>query len=256
MNRFRRFPVFLALCCVLLVLAGVSITLARAVSQEFESSEEQAVAVHGQLVSAELIGDDPDEDGYTGTIPAPDDAGVDPSETDPAVAGQIDWGLFGQEPQPDEDDGAITSNAVTDIMAWSNFRYINVAGATMVPRSSATNWTYPGGGCISASVANDVFNIHLAIPNGSRIEYLRLYYYDASASNSTAWVTTYNGAGVATDRTSVSSTGNAGYGTTLSPYVGHVVNTADNGYVLNWRANQTGSTMRLCGLRVAYRTPQ
>lgn len=138
---------------------------------------------------------------------------------------------------------------------WSPFRYINVAGATLVPRASATDWTYPGAGCISASGANDVFNIHLGVPNGSRIDYLRIYYYDTSSSNSTAWVTTYNGAGATTDRTSVSSVGNSGYGTQLGPYVGHVVDTANNSYVLNWRSNQTGSTMRLCGLRVAYRIP-
>ena len=46
-----------------------------------------------------------------------------------------------------------------------------------------------------------------------------------------------------------------GYGTTLSTYLGHVVNTELNAYVLNWRPNQLGSAMRLCGLRVAYRLP-
>jgi hypothetical protein len=138
---------------------------------------------------------------------------------------------------------------------WGPFRYINVAGSTLRPRSSATDWTYPGGGCIAASGANDVFITHLGIPHGSRIDYLRIYFYDTSASNSQAWVTTYNGAGVATDLTLVSSGGTAGYGTLLSPFVGHVVDTASSSYVLNWRSNQTGSTMRLCGLRVAYRMP-
>jgi hypothetical protein len=145
--------------------------------------------------------------------------------------------------------------AAVPLVVWSQFRYINISGSTLRPRASATDWTYPGGGCISASGANDIFNIHLPVPHGSRIDYLRLYYYDTSAGNSRAWVTTYNGAGVANDVTAVDSTGNAGYGTTLSPYVGHVVNTVNNSYVLNWRANQTGSTMRLCGLRVAYRDP-
>ncbi len=138
---------------------------------------------------------------------------------------------------------------------WSSFRYINVAGSILRPRASATEWTYPGGGCISAADGNDIFITHLDISHGSRIDYLRIYYYDTSASNSTAWVTTYNGAGVTTDLISVNSTGAAGYGTALSAYVGHVVDTANNSYVLNWRANQTGSTMSLCGLRIAYRLP-
>jgi hypothetical protein len=138
---------------------------------------------------------------------------------------------------------------------WGPFRYINVAGSTMRPRSSATDWTYPGGGCIAASGATDVFITHLGIPNGSRIDYLRIYFYDTSANDSQAWVTTYNGAGAFTDLTSVSSSGTAGYGTLLSPFVGHVVDSTSSSYVLNWSSNQTGSTMQLCGLRVAYRMP-
>jgi hypothetical protein len=68
-------------------------------------------------------------------------------------------------------------------------------------------------------------------------------------------LTTYNGAGGFTDLYFVGSTGTAGYGTALSPQVFHIVNNADNAYVLNWRPNATGNTMRLCGLRVAYRLP-
>ncbi len=153
---------------------------------------------------------------------------------------------------------ALAQTAEADVVPsteWSPYRYVRVAGATLVPRDSTTSWDYSGAGCISASSGNDNFTIHLPIPNGSRIDYLRLYYYDTSANNSTAWVTTYDGAGGVSDVTSVSSTGSSGYGTTLSPYVGHVVDSINNSYVLNWRANQTGSTMRLCALRVAYRVP-
>jgi hypothetical protein len=35
-----------------------------------------------------------------------------------------------------------------------------------------------------------------------------------------------------------------------------VVDNSDGGYVLNWLPNVTGTTMRLCGLRVAYRLPE
>jgi len=81
------------------------------------------------------------------------------------------------------------------------------------------------------------------------------YYRDTSAANSRAWVTTYDGAGNLSDLTAVDSTGNGGYGTTLSPYVGHVVDKLNSSYVLNWRPDQTGPSMQLCGLRVAYRLP-
>ncbi len=259
MNHFRRFSIFIALLCVLLVAVGGAIPLARAVIQELVSSEEVEVTTYGRPATAVLIGDDPDEDGYTGVIPTQSDTRTEASEGDLAAqteAGPVDWSLYLQGPQPDEERFGATSESITTITDWSDFRYVRVAGATLVPRDSTTSWDYSGAGCISASSGNDNFTIHLPIPNGSRIDYLRLYYYDTSANNSTAWVTTYDGAGGINDLTSVSSTGSSGYGTTLSPYVGHVVDSMSNSYVLNWRANQTGSTMRLCGLRVAYRDPQ
>lgn len=100
-----------------------------------------------------------------------------------------------------------------------------------------------------------IFNIPLDIPDGVRIEYLRIYYYDTSASNSQAWVTRYNDEGGLEDVTYVASDGNAGYGTNLGAYLEHVVDMTNYSYVLNWRPNATGSTMQLCGLRVAYRLP-
>ena len=98
-------------------------------------------------------------------------------------------------------------------------------------------------------------NLHLDIPTGSRIDYLRIFFYDTSDSNSQAWVTTYDGASGIDDIAYVTSSGTGGYGTYLSPYVGHIVNNASDAYVLNWRPVVTGSTMMLCGLRVAYRVP-
>jgi hypothetical protein len=139
--------------------------------------------------------------------------------------------------------------------SWSNFQYVFVAGTTLMPRSSATTWTYAGGGCVYASAGTDIFNIHLNLPQGSRIDYLRMYYYDASTADSTAWVTTYNGGGGFTDLISVSSSLTSGYGYVVSGYIGHIVDNSKNAYVLNFWPNQTGSTMRLCGLRVAYRVP-
>jgi hypothetical protein len=134
-----------------------------------------------------------------------------------------------------------------------NFSYFHAAGSSLTPRSSQTAWTYQSVGCVSASGGNDIFSMHLDLPQGARIDYLRLYYRDTSANNSQAWITTYDAAGGFTDLTNVSSTGAAGYGTTLSPFVNHVVNNAARAYVLNWQPNQTGPSMQLCGLRVAYR---
>jgi hypothetical protein len=108
---------------------------------------------------------------------------------------------------------------------------------------------------VPATTRYDMFNLHLGIPEGSRIDYLRVFYYDTSEEDSIAWITTYDGAGSISDITSVTSSGNSGYGTQLSDYVGEVVDNASNSYVLNWRPVQVGTSMQLCGLRVAYRLP-
>lgn len=77
----------------------------------------------------------------------------------------------------------------------------------------------------------------------------------AAYPESYAWVTSYNNNGGYSDITYVAFGTEPGYGTELSAYVGHVVNSADNSYVLNWRPNTLGSNLQLCGLRVAYRLP-
>jgi len=100
---------------------------------------------------------------------------------------------------------------------------------------------------------NDIFNLHLDLPDDSRVDYLRIYYYDTSAVDSRAWLTSYNDAGGYIDRTTLTSAGSTGYGTALSGFVDHVVDNINESYTLLWRGNVYGSDMRLCGLRIAYR---
>ena len=145
--------------------------------------------------------------------------------------------------------------AQTGEVVWSSFRYSFAIGSTMQPRDSDSGWSYDGPGCVSLVNGSDLFTLHVDLPEGSRVDFLRLFYYDTSASNSKAFLTTYDGAGGFEDLTSVDSAGDAGYGTTLSPYLGHVVDNSDQGYELIWVANTTGSSMRLCGMRIAYRLP-
>jgi hypothetical protein len=191
-----------------------------------------------------------DVDGYAGPrMEAPVEVFSEES-----TAAQADWSEFFAEPQADQDAGSVQQNDVG--AAWSDFYYENVSGSTFTPRASVLEWGYPGGGCLYAiNNPSQVLNVPLSLPQGSRIDYLRIYFFDTSAADSQAWVTVYDGVGGFTDLTVVSSAGTAGYGTALSPFVGHVVDNASRSYVLNWRPNAAGESMRLCGLRVAYRLP-
>ncbi len=282
-----------AILILALVLTG-TVASARPPAQE-DVSEDLELLLNGPVAGPQVnnvIGDDADEDGYSGAVHAasqvaeaseavsaaaatansaaaalqPDDSGysgpafrsaeaqAEPSEAQPAEV--PNWEQFFAEPQPDQDSYS-APQGVGDHSpdAWSDFNYINVAGATLHPRDSASGWDYSGTGCVSRASGSELFISDLGIPDGSRIDYLRIYYYDSSANNSTAWITNYDGAGNYTDLTNAVSAGAGGYGTVLSAYLGHVANTASRSYALNWSAAQNGSSMRLCGLRVAYRLP-
>lgn len=218
-------------------------------------------SISENVKGADLIQEDvhlqPDDIGYTGITVEPEgfDA-IANSEDEPGDI--IDWLSLVNEPQLD-DNQAGSSLTGADPRWSALYYYINVTGSTLRPRDSSVTWK--GGandGCIylASGDKNTVFNIHLDVLNGIRIEWLRFYFYDKNPSvDSRVWITRYNNAGNSEDITTVSSEGSSGYGQALSNEFEHVVDNVDYSYVLNWRPNQVGETMQLCGLRVAYRTP-
>ncbi len=70
-----------------------------------------------------------------------------------------------------------------------------------------------------------------------------------------AWVTSYDSAGGYADLLYLPFGHNYGYSTELSPLVGAIVDTVNNSYVINWRPNVVGSSLYVCGVRVAYKLP-
>ena len=133
---------------------------------------------------------------------------------------------------------------------WSSFYYYNVPGSALRPRNSSVEWrSESSGGCLYQYSGDhlNTYNIHLDIPSGARIEYLRIYYYDTNSEDSVVWLTRYDGKGNMEDITDVESDGSNGFGTRLSEYSGHIVNNQSYSYVLNWRPYVNGVTMKLCG---------
>ncbi|HNT54586.1 MAG TPA: hypothetical protein PKG95_07730 [Anaerolineaceae bacterium] len=141
------------------------------------------------------------------------------------------------------------------LMAPHAFHYLYVTGSALRPRDGAYNWLSTGsGGCIYTTVGG-LFNVDLQLPEGAGIDYLRIFYYDTSASDANAWITSYDGEGNFDDLVYVGSTGTAGYGTALSDFTRVYVHNANQSLVLNWRPNDASSAMQLCGLRIAYHMP-
>ncbi len=142
----------------------------------------------------------------------------------------------------------------------SVFGYLWIAGAAFHPLDNATTYSYPGSGCISKSggpgTASPLFTHKVVLPDGAVARYLRLYYYDNSTSEITAFFTTYDGAGNFNERTNVASTDTGGFGSTLSPLFGYEVD--QSAASINVTVNmgtQNDSTLRFCGARIAYDPP-
>lgn len=138
---------------------------------------------------------------------------------------------------------------------YSGFYYLHVAGSSLRPRSSSGWATDSSGGCIYATNSNNIFNVHIQLPEAARVDYLRIYYNDTSVSMADAWLTTYDGAGGKQDVAYVGSAGTEGYGFQVSSLANHIVDNYNQFYALNWQPNIIGPTMQLCGLRLAYRVP-
>jgi len=132
--------------------------------------------------------------------------------------------------------------------------YLRVTGSVFKPRSSSVGWA-PGaqGGSIYAisGSSGEVWNSPLYLPQGTLIQYVRMYYYDNSASNCRGWFTIYDLYGDVVDEWGVSSSG-TGNSFDDTANINHTIDYGSYSYVLNWRPNQIGSTMMLHGFRVFY----
>lgn len=169
--------------------------------------------------------------------------------SEPNLEPAVDWNALIPESDPDV-------TGAPEPEAWSEFQYLFVSGVATSPRSNLPSWLYAGAGCVSVMNApSEIFNFHVDLPAGSRIDYVRIYYYDTVAQAGSGFLTSYDGAGGFTDMVYLSTEGSAGYATTLSAYSGAIVDNLSQSYLLNWRPNAVGNGMRLCGFRIAYRLP-
>jgi hypothetical protein len=140
--------------------------------------------------------------------------------------------------------------------APNTFSYYRIIGTAFQPRKSSSDYDYSTNGCMSQIAGSDFrFQAPLLLPDGAVIKYLRIYFLDTAATDMTAWITRYEPGQANLDLTGVQSTGTGGYGTTLSPAIAQVVDTATYAYVLTWATSVLGATNQICGVRVAYYAP-
>lgn len=130
-----------------------------------------------------------------------------------------------------------------------------VTGSTLKPRENNVSYGVDSNGScvyITGGSAFTVWNIPVQLENGSRVDTLRMYYYDTSASNTTAWFTIYDLYGAIVQEWAVSSNTSGGNSFNDSDQINHTVDYSVYSYVLNWRPVVSGSSIQLCGFRVFY----
>ena len=133
------------------------------------------------------------------------------------------------------------------------------AGSNFKPRSSTTTYSYFGGGCLQRnSVDGDSwFTLDLQIPDGSVIDFLRVYYYDNDATHdidSELWA--FDGAGGTTLIAEADSSGSPGYGSAGSSFFSHTVDNINESLVVIASVQGgVGSDLALCGVRLRFQAP-
>jgi hypothetical protein len=154
----------------------------------------------------------------------------------------------------EEGETAIETTAVSDT------DYLRIAGCVLRPRQNDVSWSIgSSGGClyVTSGDVSTIFNVPVMLPPGSIISYFRMYYNDTNASlNSTAWLTVYDLYGAIVEEWPVNSAGSVGNGYSTSALIEHTVEYNSYSYVINWRPNDSGEDMQVCGFRLFYTPPE
>jgi hypothetical protein len=140
----------------------------------------------------------------------------------------------------------------------ASYSYLRVTGSALRPRGSDVEWRPGGaGGCIYALSGSTIqwWNTPVYLPQGATVKYLRMYYNDTSSSNCQGYFTAYDLYGDIEDEWGISSSGNSGENFRDTSEFTHTVDYSSYSYVINWRPNDTGNDMQLCGFRVFYYPP-
>jgi len=190
---------------------------------------------------------------------------VQTGEVDPEVA-QLQEGEIGVETAVDSEGNPSAilhapglTDTVEETLTPEEMRAPTITyfkrypGMAFQPRDSDTGYDYFGNGCISSKVA-DSFVLDIQLPTGAEIDFVRMYFYDASSANSRMFLAWYDGQGGYSDVMFIDSSGNSGYGS-VGDYTSYIIDPVNQAISLVWQPNTTGSSMALCGVRIRYQVP-
>lgn len=133
---------------------------------------------------------------------------------------------------------------------------LRVAGSVFKPRKNDVDYVAAGTGgsfYVSGGSVSTVWTTPVYLPQGAKVEAIRMYYKDeSSAANCRGWFTVYDLYGALVQEWGVDSSGSSGNGLNGRDSINHTIDYLTYSYVLNWRPNEIGSTMQLHGFRIFY----
>jgi hypothetical protein len=137
--------------------------------------------------------------------------------------------------------------------------FLRASGSNFIPRSSDATYSYSGAGCLQRNdtMGDTWFSLDVQIPDGSVIDFLRVYYNDNDATNDiSAELWAFDGAGGTTLIAEAESSDSPGYGAAGSGFFSHVVDNLNQSLVVVVALRGgVGNDLTLCGIRIRYLAP-
>jgi len=137
-------------------------------------------------------------------------------------------------------------------------RYLRVTGSVLRPRENDVDYAWgAGGGCIYVKAGDDftVWNTPIYLPQGATVTQLRMFVNDASTSNCQGFFSVYDLWGDLVYEWSATSNTSSGLSYWDAAIPDHIIDYETYSYVVNWRPQDTGADMQLCGFRLSYTPP-
>jgi hypothetical protein len=133
--------------------------------------------------------------------------------------------------------------------------YMHATGYAFKSIIEGTTYTNSAGGCLYTTAGAPYLFSGIIIPDGSVIEYVRMYYKDTSEANDASLVLYQYGEGSSTNLLTISTVGTYPGVRTHSESVDIVINNAVYGYGFEWAAPGNSDTTQICGYRITYTPP-
>lgn len=131
--------------------------------------------------------------------------------------------------------------------------YFNISASNFTPREEAATRAYGGAGCAYRTSASGFFTSDLQLPDSVKIVTIRAQYYDASPDDGIVYLYSYDGGGGFQQLGQAITSGTAGYGTSFSPAINHLVDNENESLalILDY-STANDSSLRFCNIRVTY----